>query len=249
MSDKMFKFAFITDSQLGMNSPSGLRGPNSDKDRFDRAIAYVNGNDVEFVVLGGDQINDADGEDTDEQLDILEESLGALTVPYYGVPGNHEQLTPGESCKYIERGLPVRFSLTHQNLYMVGINGSWLRGEYGDEYIEQEWEYLSTQLALAPADCNHRFVVMHWPLLDHFPVTEDDVRGMPNHARIIELYKAHGVTCVLSGHLHEDMDGRFHGVSMIASSGTADAIAGDESFKVITVFEDGWSVRRVAVGD
>tara|TARA_B100000809_G_scaffold76219_1_gene73957 strand:+ start:6461 stop:6595 length:135 start_codon:yes stop_codon:yes gene_type:complete len=33
-----------------MNSPPDLRGPGSDKERFDRAIAYVNGNDIAFVV-------------------------------------------------------------------------------------------------------------------------------------------------------------------------------------------------------
>jgi len=50
VSNSAFRFAFIADPQLGMNSPPDLRGPGSDKERFDRAIAYVNGNDIAFVV-------------------------------------------------------------------------------------------------------------------------------------------------------------------------------------------------------
>ena len=251
MSNSAFRFAFITDPQLGMNSPSGLRGAGSDKERFDRAIAYVNDNDIAFVVLGGDQIHDADNEHSDEELDILEESLSALTVPYYGVAGNHEQLNPEDGCKYFDRGLPVRFSLTHGNLHMIGINGSWLRGGYGDEWHEREWDYLTSQLSQVPAECNHRFIVMHYPLFYQMPISTDDDLGMPNHAKIIDLYEAHGITCVLSGHIHQDMDARWRGISLIASVGTAMSVHYPEevAFKVITVFDDGWSVRRVAVGD
>ena len=106
MSKDVFSFAFIADSQIGMNSPSGLYGPGSDKERLDRAIAYVNDNEVDFVIFGGDQINNADDEDTDAQLDVLQESLSALTVPYHGVIGNHEHGDPTRGWKYIQRGLP-----------------------------------------------------------------------------------------------------------------------------------------------
>ena len=123
MSNEVFSFAFITDPQIGMNSPSGLRGPASDKERLDRAIAYVNANGVDFVVLGGDQINNAGDENTDSQLDVLQESLSALTIPYYGVIGNHEQGDPAQDWKYIERGLPVRFSITHKNTFLVVFRG------------------------------------------------------------------------------------------------------------------------------
>ena len=51
-----FRFAFITDPQIGMNSPAGLRAAGSDKERLDAAIAYVNKGEVDFVVFGGDHI-------------------------------------------------------------------------------------------------------------------------------------------------------------------------------------------------
>lgn len=70
MGKDVFSFAFITDTHIGANSnPS--RG-TSDKERLDRAIAYVNENAIDFVIFGGDQITSANDENTNFQLDVLE---------------------------------------------------------------------------------------------------------------------------------------------------------------------------------
>jgi len=215
MSNDVFSFAFITDPQIGMNSPSGLHEPGSDKERLDRAIAYVNENAIDFVVFGGDQIHDTDTENTDSQLDVLQESLSALTVPYYGVMGNHDQGDPAQSWKYIERGLPVRFSFSHGNAFLVGINASWLRGDFGDDYLQKEWDYLETQFSQVPPDCEHRFVVMHWPLFNNHPREEETYWNMPNRDSLIDLFRKCEVSCVLTGHWHQDIDTRWHGISLI----------------------------------
>ena len=249
MKNSVFRFAFVPDPQIGMNSPSGLHGPASDKERLDRTIEYINQNDIAFLILGGDQINDADSENTDAQLDVLEQCLSALTVPYYGVIGNHEQGDPTESWKYIERGFPVRFSLSYQNAFFVGVNSSWLRGDFTDEYLRREFDYLESQLAQVSPDCRHRFVVMHWPLFNYHPAEEETYWNMPNRNRLIDLFQKHQVTCVLSGHWQQDIDARWNGISLITSVGTSLPLQypEEQSFKVVTVFEDGWSVRRVSV--
>ena len=249
MISDVFRFAFISDPQLGMDSPSGLRGPGSDKERLDSAIAYVNENEIDFVIFGGDQIHNADDENTDAQLDALEESLSSLTVPYYGVTGNHDQGDPAKDWKYIERGLPVRFSLTHKNTFLVGINASWLRGDFGEDYQREEWEHLEAELSQVPAACAHRFVVMHWPLFNYHPNEENTYRNMPNREELIHLFKRHDVSCIFSGHWHQDIDARWHGISLVTSVGTSLPLQYPEelSFKVVTVFEDGWSLRRVSV--
>lgn len=249
MNDGVFSFAFIADSQIGMDRASGGR-PGSDKERLDRAIAYVNGSGVDFVVFGGDQIENPGDEHTDLQLDVLQESLSALSVPYYGVVGNHEQGDPLKNWKYIERGLPVRFSLSHRNTFVLGINAWWLRGEFGDRYSQKELDYLKTQLSQVSPDCSHRFVVMHWPLFNYHPLEEDTYWNMSNRNTLIDLFKRYEVSCVLSGHWHQDIDARWHGISLVTSVGTSGSLQYPEelSFKIVTVFEDGWSVRRVAVG-
>ena len=249
MKREVFRFAFITDPQIGVNSPSGLHGIGSDKERLDSAIAYINVNDIDFVVFGGDQINNANDENTDPQLDVLEESLSGLTVPYYGVIGNHEQGDPTEEWKYIKRQLPVRFSITHKNAFLVGINSSWLRGDFGDKYQQEEWEYLEAEFSRVSATCEHRFVVMHWPLLNYHPTEEDTYWNMPNRVKLLDLFRQHNVSCVLSGHWQQDIDARWHGISLITSVGTSLPLQYPEelSFKVVTVFEDGWSAQRVSV--
>ena len=249
MKESVFRFAFITDPQIGMNSPAGLHGPGSDKERLDRAIEYINNHDIDFVIFGGDQINDGDNEHTDAQLDVLEECLSRLAVPYYGVIGNHEQDDTTDRWKYINRGLPVRFSLSHQNAFFVGVNCSWMSGVFGDEYETRELDYLQSQFAQIPQDCEHRFVVMHWPLFSVHPGEAEDYWNMPNRHRLIELFEKHQVTCVLSGHWQQDIDARWNGISLITSVGTSLPLQYPEelAFKMITVFEHGWSVRRVSV--
>ena len=251
MISDVFRFAFITDPQIGMNSPSGLYGAGSDKERLDSAIAYINENAIDFVVFGGDQINDPDDENqnTDAQLDALEASLSALAVPYYGVVGNHDQGDPDKDWKYIERGLPVRFSITHKSTFLVGINSSWLRGDFGDRYQREEWESLEAEFSRVSAACEHRFVVMHWPLFNCHPSEENTYGNMPNREKLIGLFRRHDVSCVFSGHRHQDIDTRWQGISLITSVGTSQPLQyGEElSFKVVTVFADGWSVRRVSV--
>jgi len=251
MKKDVFSFAFITDPQIGLNSPSGLSGVESDKERLDSAIAYINENDIDFVVFGGDQIHSANDENTDSQLDVFEKSLSGLTVPYYGVIGNHEQGNPTKKWKYIERGLPIRFSITHNNTFLLGINSSWLRGDYGDKYQQEEWEHLESELSQVAATCEQRFVVMHWPLLNYHPREADTYWNMPNREKLVDLFKQHDVSCVLSGHWQQDIDACWRGINLITSVGTSKPLQYPEelSFKVVTVFEDGWSVRRVSVAN
>lgn len=174
--------------------------------------------------------------------------MSALTVPYYGVIGNHEQGDPTQSWKYIERGLPIRFTISHGNAFFVGINSPWLMRGFGGE-----WEYLESQLSEAPTNCKHRFVVMHYPLFNYHPLEEDSGWNMSNRDRnkLIDLFKRYNVSCVFSGHWHQDINACWHGISLITSVGTIRSHQYPEelSFKVVTVFEDGWSVRRVAVED
>jgi len=72
---------------------------------------------------------------------------------------------------------------------------------------------------------------------------------MPNREKLIGLFRKHDVSCVFSGHWHQDIDARWHGINLITSVGISVPLQYPEelSFKVVTVFADGWSVRRVSV--
>jgi 3',5'-cyclic AMP phosphodiesterase CpdA len=228
MSHDVFHFVFITDTQIGMNSPAGLHGAGSDKERLDSAIAWINNglqtehlneHEIDFVVFGGDQINNPGDEKTAAQLDAFKASLSSLTVPYFGVVGNHDQEHPDKDWQYKERRLPVRFSMTLKNTFLVGINASWIRGDFGDRYRQEEWEHLEAELARVPTSIGHRFVVMHWPLFIFHPREDETYWNMPNRGELVDLFKKHGVSCVLTGHWHADIDACWHGIPLSRASG------------------------------
>ena len=244
----MFSFAYITDAQLGATC-FGLDRPGSASIYLERAIHYVNESNVDFIVLGGDQIHQGEGSLADQQLDAFERIMAKSSVPFYGVIGNHEQVNPEKGCKYIERGLPVRFTLSYENMYMVGLNCSWLRGEFGDKLQQKEQDFIETQLKKVPADCEHRFIVMHWPLFVLHPGEEDTYWNMPNRKSILNLFKKYNISCILAGHRHHDFNTKWGGINTIASIGTSAPSDYPEelAFKIVTVFKGGWSARRVSV--
>ncbi|MDP7398451.1 MAG: metallophosphoesterase [Lentisphaeria bacterium] len=245
-----FSFAYITDPQIGMNSTWGVRGPGADRNRLNAAIEFINTNDVSLVIFGGDQIHSTCNERTAEQLDVFEECVATLDVPWYAVAGNHDQLAPAESSPYVERGLALRFSMSHENASFIGLNASWLRGDFEEQCEDEEWAWLEKEFAAIPADCTHRFVISHWPLFSLHPGEEETYWNMPNRERVIELFKSNNVSCLLSGHWQQDIDANWHGIPLITSVGTSAPLQYPEelAFKVLTVFDDGWSCRRVAVG-
>ena len=202
-----------------------------------------------FDTFSGDQINDLTGERAETELDILEKCLGRLNVPYYGVTGNHDAWEPEEKWPYIERGFTERFAFGHGNSYFVGLNSSWLRGCFEGDYHEREIAYMTEQFAKAPADCRHRFVVTHWPLFVEHPDEEDTYWNMPKRKDVVAAFKENNVSCVLSGHYHQDIDAIWHGVPLITSVGVCWSLQYPEvlSFRIVTVFPDGWSVRRSSV--
>jgi hypothetical protein len=91
---------------------------------------------------------------------------------------------------------------------------------------------------------------MQWPLFNYHPREEDTYWNMPNRDKLIDLFKRNKVSCVLSGHWQQDIDAIWNGISLIMSVGTSLPLQHPEelSFKIVTVFEGGWSVRRVSLG-
>jgi 3',5'-cyclic AMP phosphodiesterase CpdA len=236
----MFTFAFITDPQIGNSSPDGHEADNSDRARLDRAVDYVNANDVDLVIFGGDQVNV--GESVEER-DVFLASAARLNVPWYGVSGNHDQ-----HPVYLDHeATPNQFTLDHKGCHFIGFNATAIRGDLDEPVQEAEWVYLREALAAMPADATHRFVIMHWPLFTQHPDEVECYWNMPNRHELVQLFKEHDITCVFSGHWHQDIDFTWQGVQFITSIGTCCPLqyAEETAFKLVTVFDDGYSVRRV----
>ena len=92
---------------------------------------------------------------------------------------------------------------------------------------------------------------MHWPLIVSYPEEEDSYFHMPNRHEIIDFFVEQQVSCVLAGHLHQDVDINWKGIPMITAMTTSRPISYPEevAFKLVTVFDGGWSARRVSVAE
>jgi len=248
--DNGFEFAFIADPQIGLNHHIlwGLNGPQSDRIRLERAVAWVNANDIDFVIFGGDQIN---LHDSDEQIDIFMACAKQLRVPYYTVYGNHELMDPAEGeSTYCRRCGPGRFAFAHKGAFFLGLSSTHLRGQFGREPQQREWKYVREQFDACPADCSQRFVVMHHPLFAERPDEQEETYwNMPNRRELLDYFKAQQVTCLLTGHWQQDFDAVWDSLRMISSVGTSLPLNYPEelAFKAVRVFPGGWSVRRVSV--
>ena len=86
-----FNFAFVTDPQIGMNSPWGLNGPASDRSRLEWAINFINEptNEIDFTIFGGDLVNNRDAE---EELDLEDVELDLRLVrDEFGEGADHRE--------------------------------------------------------------------------------------------------------------------------------------------------------------
>lgn len=239
----MFTFAFITDPQIGMASSNELETDDSARTRLDRAVDFVNAtDDVDFVIFGGDHVNH--GESV-EQRDVFLAGAARLKVPWYGVSGNHDQ----HEVYLTHEATPNRFTLNHKGCFFVGFNATALRGDLEAAAQAEEWAYLRETMAAAPTDATHRFVIMHWPLFIQHPDEEECYWNMPNRHQLVQFFKESKITCVLSGHWHQDIDVTWQGIPLITSIGTCRQLQYPEetAFKLVAVFDDGFSVRRVSV--
>lgn len=246
-----FSFAFITDPQIGMNSPSGLDAPDSDRARLDASIEFINQSEAELLLLGGDQIHCPTGPDAEEQVSHVVQALEKLNVPYYGVAGNHDQSPKGEPCPYVEHGLPLHFSAQHKEVAFVGPNASRLRGNYEEDCQAEEWTWMREEFARIPDNCLQRWVVMHWPLLSAHPTEKETYWNMQNREEVIDFFVEQKVSCVLSGHFHQDVEASWKGIPLVNCMSVNMSLQYPEqrAFKMITIFDGGWSIRRVSVDD
>ncbi|MDP7396909.1 MAG: metallophosphoesterase [Lentisphaeria bacterium] len=239
----MFSFAFITDPQIGLNSPNGLHAADSDRGRMDRAVDFINGAGIDLVFFGGDHIDVIDSE---EQRDLFLAGAARLNVPWYGVPGNHDQ----HPVSLEHEATPKGFLLNHKGSFFIGVNACALRGDLGPEPQAAEWGNLRAAIGAVPAEATHRFVIMHWPLFILHPDEEDSVynMGMSTRHELAQFFRESGITCVFSGHRHQDIDIVWQGVRLIMSIGTSawHHYPEEASFKLVTVFDGGFSVRRVS---
>ncbi len=185
--------------------------------------------DVDLLLVGGDLTRD--GAIHDFECEEAKTRLGALSYPYYAIPGNMDtcnkhtsvagptgrddprlNVTAEQLDHFAKFFGEFPWSFMHRNVRFSGFYAA-VAGS-GLSYETRMWEWLEKELpSLEGAD--HHVMMMHYSLFIDEPdeptwdiTKEDEYRkwyfsiDQPHRSRMLEAFKATGVGMVLSGHIH-----------------------------------------------
>ena len=175
------KFTLLSDIHVTPGNANELQLKN--------AIAEINGNDSEFVILSGDLSN----EGSDEQLYNVKSILDGLTKPIYVIPGNHENNWSQSATKtFSDIWNDDRFVFEEDSLIFIGINcGPYMK--MGDGHIKQEdLIWLDKELSRRCTPGKRVVSVNHYPI-------KDDLDNWQDYIKILQQYP---VIVHICGHYH-----------------------------------------------
>ncbi len=230
----MTRFVFLADPQLGCRATfSGLDGraveslrrrdihikpfPPVDGHAWDRnqlesAVKAVNDVQPDFVVFGGDMIDDARSE---AQHASLLEAVALLdpSIPIHWVSGNHDCAYDGEQpthlsvAHYLELFGPDRYAFQVAEASFIVLNTSLLhRPERVRDLCEAQMAFLRSELEAAAQRAGPTILFGHHPLFLTRHDEPDSYWNIPMGLRrdVLDAIEAFDVTAMFSGHYHRN---------------------------------------------
>lgn len=195
-----------------------------DANRYREAIAAANSLRPEFVVMGGDMI---DNPASQEQYDELMAITRALDpeIPMHWVPGNHDIATdtliptPASIVSYREAFGADYYGFDHGNIRFIVLNTVVIdHPEQTAGALEEQMEFLHWEVDRLIEDDRRGVVLGHHPLFVSEPEEDDTYWNIPAGRRAGLLAEFHRgrVTHAFAGHWHRNAiarDGEFEMVT------------------------------------
>ena len=261
-----FDFIFMADCQLGAYATfsgmsendvaayagRGMRveavplveGFEWDAARYREAIRAANHRRPDFIVMGGDMVDDPNDEAQLEEVLRITSGLDG-DIPMRWVPGNHDLgadtvvPTPNSIENYRLAFGPDYYAFDHGAVRFVVMNTVVLDHPENvlDELAEQ-FEFLATTLAAAQADDKTVALLGHHPLFLTDYAEEDCYWNLPLERRrvILELIEKHRVPLGLAGHWHRNSIARHGDFEMVTTGAVGYPLGADPSgFRVVAV--------------
>ncbi len=276
-----FSFLFMADCQLGCYAAfSGLtetdvaeyadkgmavrvapqtEGFSWDASQLERAVAAANRLSPDFVVMGGDMVDDPRDDSQYAALsDIVSELEGPSTMHW--VPGNHDvafdTVAPTEDSLllYRRRFGPDTYAFDHKGAVFVVVNTVvWdhpdrVPGAWSTQLMSLEQELDAARRRGA----THLIVMGHHPLFTALPGEFDSYWNIPGERRhvIIDLFRTYGVETMFAGHWHRNGGGMAGDLEVVASGPVGYPLGADPSgFRIVDVTAGGVSHRYVALDE
>lgn len=211
----VFQVVQLCDTQLGFG------GYEADLLRFQSAVEQINALKPDLVFICGDLVNEAN----DTSYRDFKSVMGRFQVPCYCAAGNHDvgNLPTVETLETYRQTMGSDYySVDHKGIAFVVLNSQlWKSPVEGETEAQDRW--LEATLGNASRNSNPVVVVMHFPLFTESPSEPEHYFNLPLAARnkLIQLFKAHGVVAVLTGHTHRHITLQFDNITQVSGETTS----------------------------
>jgi hypothetical protein len=226
-STQPWSFIYAADIQPG--SPRSFRYKPALFENWLVAKKQIIAAKPEFWLIGGDITRD--GLLHDEEFLEMKKEFDGMDIPYHAIPGNMDvgnkhstrqgfydnrddvalNMKSADMERYEKFFGPAYWTFDHKNVRITGfcdmLAGSGLPRE------AELWKFLEGLSKLPPVD--HHLVLMHYAMFidrideDTFDITREDEYyewyfglDKPVRMRLLDTFKAAGVTRVVTGHIH-----------------------------------------------
>ena len=246
---KSIRFAHITDTHVTFSGKNGTALKEESFNIFRDVIGQINDMpDIDFILFGGDNINNTDpgAKDFNEFMDIM----STVKVPYFAQFGNREvsPLPPGIALsknQYAEKmkghGLDVgRYSWSVSpvpGLRILGLDTT-IEGHDNGEIIKKELKWIKKEISKHPDDIvvtlSHHLFLPTWGNRD-IPKWKKKYL-LKNYQKVnAVLDSAPQVKACLMGHHHVSKIQTINGLHYIASPAT---VQYPHAFRTITIIDN-----------
>jgi 3',5'-cyclic AMP phosphodiesterase CpdA len=216
--------AQISDTHV---TPPGKRlaGRLDSAARLTQAVRTLQALDVQpHCVLATGDLTDR-GEP--EAYAVLRDILGALPIPIYAIPGNHDRREALRQCfadcpwMPAESGTPIRYRVRLEQVTLIALD-TLVEGEDHGALGDAQLAWLEQRLR--EASCEPVVIMLHHPPVVSGIANMDSMR-LRDANRLGDLVARHGnVERILCGHLHRAMHLRWRGSVVSVPSSTVEQV-------------------------
>ena len=170
-------------------------------------ILKVQQHNIDFVLVGGD-ITEFGDKPSLEKAKVL---LSSLKMPFYIVPGNHDQKLSVPAYDYFNDVFgDNKFSFSHKEIHFVGF--ATLPAKVGGNGIVAQEDIVWVEKELSALPDSVRIIGV-----THYPLQTGDV---DNWRDIVDVLKKYEVLTVLGGHYHRNVLFAYDGIPGIINRST-----------------------------
>ncbi|MGS2724746.1 metallophosphoesterase [Porticoccus sp. GXU_MW_L64] len=196
----------LTDPHLGPSADYQLAGINT-CDSLNAVLERCRDMADAFVVTG-----DVAGDGALPAYELFDKKLSAESVPYYWLPGNHDDLETMAATL----ATPFRFEVTLGNWLLLMLD-SRQPGKVGGHIGERQ---LQAALAAAEKHNGPVAVFMHHPLVDVNCAWLDKQKVSGGDAILEQLAERTNIKAVFSGHVHQPTTSKRYGIPVYTTPST-----------------------------